>query len=437
MRITFLLHTAYGIGGTIRATALLAGALADRPEVEDVEIISVYRPRDEPAVPPHPRVRLTSLVDARRRGWRYRNIGARRPSRLMTDPGPANSSLPPSRLTDRRLARALRRSRADVVIATRPVLVDAVARYAPERVLRMGQEHRTLDSHTEALRAGCLAALPRLDAYATVSEADARQWREALPAEHAHRVVCVPNTVPDTGDRGDPAASKVIVAAGRLIPIKRYDRLVEAFGRLAKEFPDWELRIYGRGRREADLRERITRLGLEGRAHLMGAVSPIEPEWAKGGIAAVTSNGESFGMTIVEAMRCGVPVVSTDCPYGPGEIITHGENGVLVPLTEGGRGIANALRRLMDDPAERSRLGEAGRKRAGAYDPERIAGRWLELIGECARRRRGVGAGGVAAPVSAPDPGGSGAPEGTGGDGTGAGAGTTRARGVPGSDNRR
>ncbi|MBB0244239.1 glycosyltransferase, partial [Streptomyces alkaliphilus] len=156
-----------------------------------------------------------------------------------------------------------------------------------------------------------------------------------------------------------------------------------------------------------------------------------------GGIAAVTSNGESFGMTIVEAMRCGVPVVSTDCPYGPGEIITHGENGVLVPIPEGVRGIARALRRLMDDPAERARLGEAGRERARAYDPERIAGRWLELIGECAERRRAAGksAAGPAARGAGRRSERAGAPgdpaEPAGGEEA------VRARGVPEPDNRR
>lgn len=63
----------------------------------------------------------------------------------------------------------------------------------------------------------------------------------------------------------------------------------------------------------------------------MGAHSPIETEWAKGSIAAVSSDAESFGMTLVEAMHCGVPVVSTDCRYGPGEIIANGKDGLLSP----------------------------------------------------------------------------------------------------------
>ncbi|GAA1896196.1 glycosyltransferase family 4 protein [Streptomyces sodiiphilus] len=377
----------YGIGGTVRATANLAAGLVALPEVEDVEIVSVHRKRDLPQIGLDPRVRLVPLIDARRRGWRYRNPLGALPSRMFHDPGPANSPLPPSLLADRRVAAYLRRTRADVVIATRPLLVGHLAAHGRGRgYLRIGQEHRTLDSHNPELRRECLAAAGQLDAYLTVSEADAEQWRAGLPPGSRARVLCVPNSVPApevTPSRGD---SRTVVAAGRFIPIKRYDRLIDAFARVAAERPGWQLRIYGRGRKEGRLRRRINELGLHDRVRLMGAVSPIETEWAKGAVAAVSSDGESFGLTIVEAMRCGVPVVSTDCPYGPGEIITHGHDGLLVPLEGGSDAFAEALISLIDDPRRRREMGRAGLKSGAAYDPERIAARYTELVRELAAR---------------------------------------------------
>ncbi|MDB1087973.1 glycosyltransferase family 4 protein [Streptomyces sp. ACA25] len=384
MKISFLVHNMYGIGGTVVAVAHLAAGLSEHHEVE---IASVYRRADTPGIALDPRVRVVPLIDARGGLWKHLRPSARKPSRMFHDPGPANSPLPPTRLADQRIKRYLRRTDADVVIATRPFLVGHLARHGSDRYLRIGQEHRTLDSHNPELREECLAAVQHLDAYVTVSEADAEQWRAALPERPTTRVLSIPNAVPAPSARPSTGDSKTVVAAGRFIPIKRYDRLIEAFAKVAAERPDWQLRIYGRGRHEKRYRRQIERLGLYDRVRLMGAVSPIETEWAKGAIAAVASDGESFGMTLVEAMRCGVPVVSTDCPYGPGEIISHGRNGVLVPLEGGSDAFADALLRLIDDPEQRQRLGAEGLSRGADYDPARIAGRWTGLLAELAEAR--------------------------------------------------
>ncbi|MBB1256921.1 glycosyltransferase family 4 protein, partial [Streptomyces sp. OF3] len=386
MKIAFLVYNMYGIGGTVRAVANLASALSEH---HDVEVVSVFRRADSPRFPLDPRVRLTPLIDARHRAWRYAHPSGLRPSTMFHDPGPAGSAVPPSRLADRRVAAYLRRCRADAVVATRPLLVGYLAEYGRPDQLRVGWEHRTLDSHNPDLREEMLAAVARLDAYVTVSEADARQWRAALPAYGGAEVVGLPNAVPaplvDPLQPPHPrvrADSRTVVAVGRLIPIKRYDRLIEAFAKVAAVRPEWDLRIYGSGRTEGRLRRRIDALGLGDRVRLMGAHAPIETEWAKAAVAAVSSDGESFGMTLVEAMRCGVPVVSTDCPFGPAEIVTPGVDGLLVPLEGGSDAYADALLRLVDDPEERRRLGEAALATGRRYDPADIAQRWTGLLAE-------------------------------------------------------
>src|SRR5690606_4687346 len=158
------------------------------------------------------------------------------------------------------------------------------------------------------------------------SEADAEVYRRKMPLERT-RVVSIPNGVPDPGIAPATLDNPVIVAAGRLIPTKRYNLLIESFAKVAVQRPEWTLRLYGRGGERNALLRLIDELDLNGRAFLMGPRSPIEAEWVKGSIAAVSSGFESFGMTIVEAMRCGVPVLSTDCPYGPREIISAGRDG--------------------------------------------------------------------------------------------------------------
>ncbi|MFM9558419.1 MULTISPECIES: glycosyltransferase family 4 protein [Streptomyces] len=385
MKIAFLINNAFGIGGTIRSTANLSAAFADR---HDVEVVSVHRSRDEPALPFDPRVRLTSLIDLREDspGFEGDHPLTQRPGTMFPYTG-ATGNLPYTGLQDERIGGFLADTEADVVIATRPDLNGYLARDGRRRYLRVGQEHLSLDQYREPLRSNQNRAIGGLDAYVTVSEADAAQYRAALPGVTT-TIVCVPNGVQAPAVERSTLDSRVVVAAGRLIPIKRYDRLVNAFAKVAADHPGWTLRIYGRGPQKENLRQQIDRLGLHDRVFLMGAVSPIETEWAKGAVAAVSSDMESFGMTIVEAMHCGVPVVATDCPHGPGEIITHGEDGILVPLDGDVDAYADALNRVVGDEALRARLGKQALVKAETYAPAVIAQRYESLFEELTRSRR-------------------------------------------------
>ncbi|MGW0412827.1 glycosyltransferase [Streptomyces collinus] len=119
----------------------------------------------------------------------------------------------------------------------------------------------------------------------------------------------------------------------------------------------------------------------------MGVVSPIEPEFAKASVVASASNAESFGMTLVEAMRCGVPVVSTNCPLGPAEIIRDGVDGRLVPVGDR-QALSTALADLIADEPGRRRMGRAARRAAHRYDPERIVDTYEDLFAELATTRK-------------------------------------------------
>ncbi|MGP4044864.1 glycosyltransferase family 4 protein [Streptomyces sp. 2A115] len=387
MKIALVINNAYGIGGTIRSTVNLSRALAKR---HDVEVVSVHRVADVPQLSFDPRVKLTWLIDMREDSPTYEGDHklTRQPCTMFPDTGAAanSSRLPYSALQDERIGGWLRRTEADVVIGTRPDLNGYLARDGHSGYLRIGQEHLSLDAHNATLRRHQNRAVAGLDAFVTVSEADAAQYRAALPDVATH-IQCIPNGVPAPAVEPSDHRSKTIVAAGRLVSVKRYDRLVDAFAKVADAHPDWTLRIYGRGPEKPRLRRRIDELGLYDRVLLMGPVSPIETEWAKGAVAAVSSDIESFGMTIVEAMHCGVPVVATDCPHGPGEIITHGETGLLVPLDGGIDAYADALASLMSDGAARERLGRAAREHALSYAPAAIARRYEELCHDLYRKR--------------------------------------------------
>ncbi|MGW7433887.1 glycosyltransferase family 4 protein [Streptomyces sp. NPDC054861] len=389
MRISFLLHNGYHIGGTIRTTFTLAQVLAERHEVE---IVSVFRHRDEPILGVPAGVTLRHLVDLRKNspGYDGGHPDFSRPARVF--PRGDGRWKQYSALTDARIGEHLRTVEADVVVATRPGLNVQLARQARRGPVLVGQEHLILDGHSYRLRRDIGHHYALLDAVTTVTEADARSYRAlALPDV---RIDAVPNSVPAPSvPPADPAA-KIVVAAGRLTPVKRYDVLIDAFAEVAAARPDWRLRIYGTGDAADNLKKtlarQIERLGLGENVFLMGTANPMEPEWAKGSLAAVTSRRESFGMTIVEAMRCGLPVVSTDCPHGPREIIEDGVDGRLVPVDDPAA-IARALRELIDDDELRAKTARAALAASERFDPVRIAARheeiWSALAARGARAR--------------------------------------------------
>ncbi|MBG0851785.1 glycosyltransferase family 4 protein [Streptomyces spinoverrucosus] len=380
MKISFLINNIYGIGGTNRTVINLAEALSVRHEVE---IVSVFRRANTTKFEISPRVTVRALVDLRPGSADRGAAGSDEPSEVV--PRQEEFYAQYSRFTDGRIIRELQKTSADVVVGTRPSLNLFVAAHTRDGALRVAQEHMTHLAIPPAVRAEMARVYPRLDAITTVTEADARSFMENTPIPGIP-VVGIPNSVPQPSVTPSDCTRKVVVSAGRMHHIKRYDLLIRAFGQLADEFPDWQLRIYGDGGEAAKLRALVTELGLTGRALLMGGFSPIESEWAKGSIAAVTSSAESFGMTLVEAMRCGLPVVSTDCPVGPREILTDGEDGFLVPNGEVD-GIAWGLRRLMADEALRRGMGAAALHNAARYDPAAVAGEYLDLFEDAARRR--------------------------------------------------
>ncbi|MEU5399080.1 glycosyltransferase family 4 protein [Streptomyces sp. NPDC005963] len=377
MKISLLIHTIYGIGGTIRTTLNLAEELASRHEVE---IVSVFRHRDIPLFDIDPRITVVPLVDTRTTfpDNEKEHPDHQKPAEFF--PRHEARYKEYSQLTDDRVRAHYTGSDADVVIGTRPGLVAYAAQFAPVAAVVIGQEHMTYHHHKEALREEMRTFLTETDAFVTVSEGDAEVWRERMPLPDT-RILSIPNSVPEPDVPPSDTTGNIIVAAGRLSREKQYEVLLKAFAKVVALRPDWTLRIYGWGPEREKLRQRVQKLRLYNSVQLMGPRSPIEPEWVKGAIAVSTSRHESFGMTLVEAMRGGLPVVSTDCDYGPREIIKDGVDGLLVPVGDAGA-VSDALLRLIDDEQLRRTMGAKARENARRYDPAAVAKRYADLFAE-------------------------------------------------------
>jgi glycosyltransferase involved in cell wall biosynthesis len=374
-RVTILLASAWGVGGTIRTTLTVAGVLAQRHEVE---ILSVVRRREQPFFAFPPDVRVTALDDRRPGALRWalrplRRALKARHSVLMTrhDALYRQASL----WTDVQLVRALRR-RSGVLIGTRPALNLLAGDLAVPGLVTIGWEHMHLAAHGRPLRRAIGRGYSQLGAVVVLTEHDADAYRELLPG--GARLVCIPNAV--RPDLGPPATGQgtTVLASGRLTRQKGLDLLLDAFARVAPRYPDWQLVICGEGHWRARLERQVAELGLRDVVDLPGAVDL--PRWMDdAAVFVLSSRFEGFPLVLIEAMAKGLPVVSFDCPTGPGEIVENHRNGVLVPAGDV-PALADALGALMADPALRARLGAAAAQDARRFTPDGIGARWEGLL---------------------------------------------------------
>jgi glycosyltransferase involved in cell wall biosynthesis len=173
----------------------------------------------------------------------------------------------------------------------------------------------------------------------------------------------------------------VIIAAGRIAPVKGFERLIDAWALIEKNSPEWRLHIYGDG--DSDyvntLEAKISEMGLDSTIVIYPAINDIQNKIADASIYAMTSHTECFPMVLLEAMQCKTPIVAFDCPTGPRSIITK-NTGVLV---ENGNvnSFANKLTTLIDDSDLRTSLAENAFKYVNIFDINNVMKRWLELYG--------------------------------------------------------
>jgi glycosyltransferase involved in cell wall biosynthesis len=382
-RLYVLLLHAWGMGGTIRTTLNLAGHLARSREVE---IISVIRTRERPFFRFPDGVRVTALDDRRRRGGRrglLRRVLGALPSLLVhpDDHAFARCSL----WTDVMLVRKLRSLPPGTLLTTRPGFNVLALKVAPPWIACVAHEHMNFHSHGDAMAAAIRRRYSKLDGLVVMSRGDEEDYGRLLASSRTV-VRRIPNALPPLDGGVSSLDAKAVAAAGRLLSQKGFDLLITAYAPVARAHPDWTLRIYGTGKQRAELERLIEEHSLDGRVRLMGATDRLGEELAKAALFVLSSRFEGFGLVLVEAMSKGLPVVSFDCPRGPGEIVDDGRDGILVP-----NGDVEALTRgmleLIEDEEKRRRYGAAALEKARRYDITAIGAQWEELLGDVSRNR--------------------------------------------------
>ena len=308
-----------------------------------------------------------------------------------------------------KLRRALRRSRPDVILA----FVDRsnVATLLASRGLGVPVviSERVNPRHWPIGGPGWRVLRRLLYPRAAALVVQTRAAQSGYPAWLRPLTRVIPNpVVPREGAEQVPCTrpdGQTVIAAGRLVPQKGFDVLLQAFARVAPCRPGWRLVIWGEGPERPALEALRTELSLDGRASLPGVTPVLGRELRGADLFVLSSRFEGFPNVLCEALASGLPAIASDCPDGPRELIRDGIDGLLVPRDDVAS-LAGALERLMGDPALRCRLSAATGAARERFALERVMGLWSNTLRGAAGRAGYPAvdhAGAAASATAAPD----------------------------------
>lgn len=215
----------------------------------------------------------------------------------------------------------------------------------------------------------------KLDAIVVLTQQDANDWKEAK------RVAVIPNAVPFETQEISTLENKQVIMVGRYNDAKGYDYLIPAWDIVHHRHPDWTLHVYGSGELHDQVVQWIMERHLDNTIILHEPVDNIREKYLESSIAVLSSRYEGFSLVLLEAMSCGVPFVSFDCPHGPRNIIRSGEDGLLVEYLDS-QALADGICQLIENESLRKRLGANAKKNICRFSRESVMQQWEDLFYE-------------------------------------------------------
>lgn len=199
------------------------------------------------------------------------------------------------------------------------------------------------------------------------------------------KVVVIPNPITIQHHQYSVLKNKTVISIGRLEREKNYGSLVHSWVKVHAEHNDWKLEIWGAGSERENLESMISNLSLQDSVMLKGLTDDVISVLEKASIFVMSSKYEGFCLAILEAMSCGLPVVSYDCPCGPKDIITEGKDGFLVPIGDE-QALAERICYLIEHEDERRTMGNAALEKSKQYALDIIIDKWMSLFKNLLRR---------------------------------------------------
>lgn len=233
--------------------------------------------------------------------------------------------------------------------------------------------HFVKDLFVKYWTANLLSQLKKLDTFVVLTEKDREAWVEL------DNVNVIPNPSPFVSSAVSPLTEKRVIAVARYSWEKGIDLLLRAWAEVEKQTEEWRLDVYGDGD-TSSYEKMMNDLGINrSRCKLNGRTNDVEREYCQSSIFVLSSRFEGFGMVIVEAMACGLPVVSFDCPWGPRSIIQDSESGILVQ-NGNPSALAQGLVSVINNTEKRKSMSVAALQNTQRFNMERIALQWVELF---------------------------------------------------------
>ena len=217
------------------------------------------------------------------------------------------------------------------------------------------------------------SAIAKLDAFVVLTKHDAESWEPVKKAE------VIPNPLSFIPKEQSKCTEKRIISVGRLAEQKGYERLIEAWSKIANKYPDWIVDVYGDGEQKEWLKKLIVDYHVGDSFTIYPPTSNIQDKYLESSIYVMSSRFEGLPIVLLEAISCGLPCISFDCPHGPSEIIENGKTGILV---ENGNveKLTEAIEDLIIHEERRIGMGRQAHISSQRYSHENIMKLWINLF---------------------------------------------------------
>lgn len=273
----------------------------------------------------------------------------------------------------KKLRKHLAENHYDNVVVHNMGKLSLLCTFIPEIKKLITLEHVSFISRPKKIQFLSKLFYKTIDQVITLTQNDKAQFDQF----HSN-VLVIPNFSPFPISATRNNDSKQIVTIGRLTDQKNYIHLLKAWKEIYNLIPDWKLNIYGEGEHLQLLTDYIKQNSLQN-VLLKGVTSNIQKVYEQSAFFVMSSKYEGLPMVLIEAQSFGLPIVSYNCPYGPSDVISSNENGLLVE-DQNVQKLADAILKLALSPDLLQKFSQNSLLNAANYQPEQILQMWIDKV---------------------------------------------------------